>query len=285
VANLLSSCGTTIVGAVLLGIFRLGLVGAALLPACNALLLGAYAFAVLKKKKIPIPRERQAFRFDKKLYFQILKTGGLMSAQCLLCQVGEILISAQTNRFLSVEYISLLSALLPFTAVFSAFSTAVMVFVPPNYQAGSYARVKKFTRISVIASLAYALLCAALYATLGKWYYSTLFSDPVLIAKGARYWRLYALGMLPVSVLYTVRYFLDCVGENGVAAVAGIMQMLGGVITAFLFIPNLGEDGRSLSAFVGFSFAAIYCIVAYFLCRARIYKKSPQLIPPFDESI
>ncbi len=275
--NLINSCGTTLVAAILLGVFRLGIVGAALITPANALILFVYAFFVLRKKGLPFPRKKAAFAVDKKLLCWILKTGLFMGAQSLLCQVGDIFISTQTNRYLSVDYISVLSVGLPFSSIFSAFSTAITVFVPPNYQAGNHKRIARFLRLSVFSALAYSVFCCLLFVVLGKWYYSTVFSDAQLIAMGARYWAFYGIAMIPVSLLYTVRYFLDCVGENAFAMLAGIMQALGGVLVAFVFIPRFGQDARSLSAFVAFLLPAVYLIVAYFFLRKRIYAQKPDL--------
>jgi Na+-driven multidrug efflux pump len=273
IVNLINSCANALVAAVLLGVFRLGIVGAALILPVNGLILLAYTVFVFRKKGIPFPRKKAAFRVDKKLLCGILKAGILMGAQTLWCQIGDICISVQTNRYLSVDYISVLSITLPFASVFSAFSTAITTFVPPNYQAGNKKRIAQFLRLSVLFALAYSVFCCLLFVALGEWYYSTLFSDVKLIAMGARYWVLYGISMIPVSFLYTIRYFLDCVEKNTFAMLAGVMQLLGGLLVAFILIPRFGQDARSFSAFIVFFFPAVYVIIAYFALRKEIYKQ------------
>jgi Na+-driven multidrug efflux pump len=273
IVNLINSCANALVAAVLLGVFRLGIVGAALILPVNGLILLAYTVFVFRKKGIPFPRKKAAFRVDKKLLGGILKAGILMGAQTLWCQIGDICISVQTNRYLSVDYISVLSITLPFASVFSAFSTAITTFVPPNYQAGNKKRIAQFLRLSVLFALAYSVFCCLLFVALGEWYYSTLFSDVKLIAMGARYWVLYGISMIPVSFLYTIRYFLDCVEKNTFAMLAGVMQLLGGLLVAFILIPRFGQDARSFSAFIVFFFPAVYVIIAYFALRKEIYKQ------------
>ena len=277
VGNLINSCGTMAVAFVLLGVFKLDIIGAALIAPVCGIVLVVYALIVLKKNKIPLPKTAKGFRLDKKLFFAILKTGLLMGLQSLLCQVGDICLSVQTNRFvdsglISLSFVEVSSVGLPLTGVMNSFSTVCLVFIPPNYNVGNKKRVKKFLWIMMALTVSYGAILTLVYAFFGKFFYATVFDDPNLIALGARYWRYYSASMIPVSVLYVLRYYFDCIGYNRLAMFAGVMQMLGAVFAAFVIIPQFGELGRGISTAIAFSFAAIYLLVAYFLVE-KFHKK------------
>ncbi len=270
VGNLINSCGTMAVACLMLGVFKLDLVGATLIAPICGVILALYSLIVLKKNKIPLPKSAKGFRLDKKLFFSILKTGLLMGAQSLLCQMGDICISVQTNKFvdlglISLSFVEASSIGLPLTAVLNSFSTVCLVFIPPNHNAGNKKRVKKFLWSMMALTVSYGALLTLVYAFCGKFFYATVYEDPDLIALGARYWRYYSTSMIPVSILYVLRYYFDCIGRNRIAMFAGVMQMLGAVFAAFVIIPQFGEFGRGISTAIAFSFASVYLLVAYFL--------------------
>ena len=94
-----------------------------------------------------------------------------------------------------------------------------------------------------------------------------------MIETGALFWRIYGLSMLPVSLIYILRYFFDCIGFNKVAMCTGIVQMLANVFVAFCLIPRFGAIARFWVSFVGFFAAGLYLIFEYLLLRKKIFAK------------
>ena len=273
IGNAVNSCGTALSAAILFCIFNAGIAGAALvIPLCSVFVV-IYGIILLGHKGVPLKFKPENWKPDYRMIAGILKIGLLMGSQCLLCQVGDICIGLQTNKLLSLNYISVLSVTIPLTAVFSSFSSAVNAFVPINYQSDNIARVKKFVNTLIIITLLYAALCTVLYAVLGEWYYSTLFDNTETVALGAEYWKIYGLGMIPLSLIYVLRYFLDCIGYNKLAFVTGLVQMGGALFGAYVLIPMFGNSGRSWSNVSAFLAAAAYLIVIYSVLYRKIYYK------------
>lgn len=273
VANTINSCGTAVSAIILFSVFNAGIAGAALVtPVCSVFVV-LYGAILLKRKKIPIKFNRDNWRPDQSMIFNILKLGILMSSQCLFCQVGDICLSLQTNKYLSLNYISVLTVIIPLTSVFSSFSSAINAFVPINYQLGKTVRVKKFINTLIIAALIYSALCTTIYATLGKWYYSTLFDDPKVIALGAEYWRIYSIGTVPLCLIYVFKYFFDCIGYNKLAFLSGPMQMAGALFGSYVLIPIFGNSGRSWGIVFEYLTAATYLIISYSVLYRKIYYK------------
>ena len=277
IGNAINSCGTVFSAAILFCVFNAGIVGAALvIPVCSVFVI-IYGIIILKRRGVPLKFEADNWKPDCRMIAGILKIGLLMGSQCLFCQIGDICIGLQTNKLLSINYISVLSVTIPLTTVFSSFSAAVNTFVPINYRSGNIARVKKFINTLIAVTLVYAVMCTVLYAALGKWYYSTLFDDPEAVALGAKYWKIYGLGVIPLALIFVLRYFFDCIGYNKTAFVTGIVQMGGALFGAYVLIPVFGNSGRSWSNVSAYLAAAVYLIILYFVLYRKIYYKNDSI--------
>lgn len=271
--NIIGSCGTLFTAAVLLYVFNLGLVGAALAAPLCSLFTVIYGIFLLKRKCPYIITVPQKSLPDFKMISGILKIGFIMAAQCLLCQIGDICISLQTNRLLTLDYISVLSVTIPIAGVLSSFSAAVTAFVPINYSLGSSKRLKRFVNTVLILAVGYGVFCFLFNSLLGERYYSALFENPETAAMGAEYWRLSGIGNIFVSVIYVLRYFFDCIGRNRTAFVTGIFQLSGALLSAYVLIPVFGNIARSAERIFSFGLPAVYLLTVYFITYKKIYSE------------
>ena len=169
--------------------------------------------------------------------------------------------------------------LLPFNLVYNSFSTATVVFVPANYKAGLYDRVKSFIKLTTIVTLIYSLICAIAYTGIGRWYFSTLFTDEQIINYGAYYWCAYGIAYIPGCLIYVLRFYLDSVGKNKAAMVTGFMQMTGALSGAFLLIPHFGAIGRSWTQLSTWLIPAVYLIIACLFINKKLFAKKQSSIP------
>jgi Na+-driven multidrug efflux pump len=156
------------------------------------------------------------------------------------------------------------------------FSTACSVFIPPNYDAGNYQRVKRFVKIAQIGCTLYSFLCFGVYALMGQWYYGTLFTDPQIIAYGTEYWLWQGVGYVAVSVLCVMRTVYDSVGLGKLSLVCGVCELGSNLLCAFWLIPSFGIIGRNLSYPLGYWIAALFLLISYPLLRKRIYAPAKQ---------
>jgi Na+-driven multidrug efflux pump len=228
------------------------------------------------------PLRRRGFRFgfdarryrpDRRLIGSILRYGLLLTLQSLLCNVGYVAVSIQTNRLLPLDYITVLSVSLPLTGVMSAFSAACAVFVPANHAAGQQKRNLAFLRLAAAGCTGYGVLCFLAFALLGKWYYSRLFDSAAVIAYGTDYWRIYGLGLIFVAIIFVVRIFLESVGLARLALVAGALELCGNLLCAFWIIPRFGVVGRSLSYPLGWLLAAVYLLLLCLCLRKQLFEE------------
>lgn len=257
----------------LLVVFRMKFVGAIFCGAAGALIqLGFYW--LLFRRDGYFHKNGNGFHPDWALVGGILRYAVPIVVQHTLCQIGYLLVTLQTNRLLSPEYITVLSVDVPLSGIMSAFSSAILAFCPPNHAAGKTDRMRSFLRISVFISLCYGVLCVLIYSTTGTWYYSGLFDNPQIVAFGSNYWFWRGLGFLPLAIVFTIRYFFDAIGMSKLALLSGIGEFIGNILCAFWLIPTLGNLGRSISYSLGWAIGASFLLVAYILNRKKIFGRT-----------
>ncbi len=274
--NLANICLPALVLYLSLAVFKWGLIGAAVYTGVNGLIISLVSAVILIAGNSFNRLKASDFGINFRFAFSVLKQAFIIGFQDIICTAGYLLVTAQTNKYLSVDYISVLSVTLPVTSVMSVLSTMVAVVIPPNYQAGNYDRTKKIFRLLFIICVACGAVCFLIYMLFGQYYYATLFSDPEIIRMGAEYWFWYGLGLVFISPIYAVRFFFVAVLRTKTALLSGVFELLGNVICAYWLIPSFGNIGRSLSYTIGWALASVYLITAYLILRNRIYADPKQ---------
>lgn len=271
--NMFSVYSNAAVSVLMLGLFRLGIIGAALLPLCNALArLALYILLLRKDGLFSVSGLLQTARhLQWNEVGRIVRYGSVIALQNLLCSAGYLAVSVQSNRFLRADYISVLSISLPVSNALSALSAAITAFCPQNFAAKNKQRLKQFFLLATTAGVLYALVCCAVYTLLGQWYYGRLFDDPQIIAYGAEYWFWSGISYPFLSLIFTVRFFLDSVGQSRFSLLSGIGELTGNLLCAFWLIPQHGNIGRTLSYPLGWVLGGLLLLAAYFAVRKRIY--------------
>lgn len=267
--NLFSVCNTVVLSVLFLVVCKMGLIGAAILPTANAAVQLLLYFTLLKKECL---FSFQPIRYANwKQIGKIIRYGSLLAMQNLFCSIGYLAVSMQTNKFLSPEYISVLSISLPLSSPFDALSAAVTAFCPQNYAAGKKQRLKQFMTVTTLTGFAYGIFCFLLFAVLGRWYFGTLFDDPTIIGYGASFWFWHGIGLPFVSIMYTVRFFLDAVGLGKLSLLSGLGELVGNLICAFWIIPLFGNIGRSASSALGWFLGSVALLICLYSVRKKVF--------------
>lgn len=260
---------TNLLGAwLLLAVFRLKFIGAALGAALGALMQLAFYFALFRRDGY----FRTGLSPDWSLVLSILRRSVPIAVQSMLCTLGYLLVTLQTNRFLTSEYITVLNVSLPLTGVLSAVGSAILAFCPQNFSGGKSERLRRFLRLAVCCSVVYGILCFLIYALLGTWYYGRLFTDDQIVALGSRFWFWQGIGYLFLALIYPIRYFFDSVGMSRLSLLSGVGELVGNGVCALYLIPQYGNIGRSLSYPLGWALACCLLLGAYFANRQKIYE-------------
>ena len=273
ISNTISSCGPLLTSFILIHCFKLGIIGAAIVNATNALLLMTFCLFVLTRDKLITKPAKRELLPKVKIIGSILSYGSILFIQCAFSAIGYMLVTAQANKFLSLDYLSVLGLRLPILVGMSSIAMGCQLFVAPNFAIGNSDRLKRFLFISTIVCMIYGIICFAFYAIFGKMYYAAHFQSETIVKLGAEYWFYYGLGHLFIPLLFTIRFFLEAVGYGKVSLLAGVCEFLGNFFCAYVLIPHFGNIGCSLSYTIGWALASIYLFISYMICRKRIYEK------------
>lgn len=246
----------------LLAVFRLGIWGLALSTFLGATFQLLFDYFLFRKEGISFSWKTMFAKIDRSLILQIIRYGFLIALQNLMCTAGYLLVSYQTNRFLSLEYISVLNVSLPLTGIMSAAGSACYAFCPHNYKSKDQTRMKKFLSLTLFCCFLYGIFCFLLYAFLGNWYFGRLFDDPTIISYGKGFWFLQGIGYLFLAMIHPIRSFFDSVGMSRLSLLSGTGELLGNLFCAFYLIPHFGNIGRSLSYPLGWFLGSFFLILA-----------------------
>lgn len=271
IGNFTNTFGLVVAGILLLVVLKTGLVGTVLLSYVCALFVIIVCGVCLKRRDFHLLPNKGHVRPEAKIIWGNIRYALLLILQIGLCIIGELFVTAQTNKYLSLEYITVTSVSLPITGPMSIMSSVCMIFLPQNYKKGNAVRVKGFLRRILGIAVLYGVLCFLLYAGMGKWYFGRLFDDVQMIAMGQKYWLWYGSGFIFVAVIYVIRFFFDSIGLGKVSLVSGIGELIGKLICAFWLIPQYGNIGRTLTYPLGWLFGAVFLLIAYAVLRKRIY--------------
>ncbi len=255
----------------LLAAWKLDMVGLALSAAAGAVLQILFDLILFRKMGFRFSPAALFQNVDWATVFGIIRYGFLIALQNLLCTAGYLLVTYQANRFLPLEYISVLNVSLPLTGIMSAVSSACLAFCPQNYRPEQRGRLKSFFRLATIFCCCYGVFCFLLYLFLGRWYYGRLFADETIIAHGLDYWFWYGLGHLFLAVVFSIRSFFDSVGLSRLSLLSGLGELLGNLLCALWLIPKLGNLGRSLAYPMGWLFASLFLAAAFVKYRKQIF--------------
>lgn len=271
--NIFVVCSNAVVAIIMLAVLQCGMVGVAVMSVISALVQLVFYFFLFRSDGYRLNLIETLRHLDWPKIGSIIRYGLLIALQSLLCTSGYLIVTYQANRYLSLEYISVLNITLPLAGIISAVSSATLAFCPPNYAAHNFTRLKKFLVLSTVCCTGYGVLSFVLYALLGTAYYGSLFQDPVIISNGAQYWFWYGLGQIFFAVVCNVRTFFESVGRSSIALLSGIGELIGNLLCAFWIIPLFGNIGRSLSHTSGYFLAMLFLLIAYFFSRKSIYHK------------
>ena len=271
IIHLINSCGLIIWALLFLIVLKLGTIGVALYLGANAALIIITSLTILRKKKILI--KPRLVKPDLKIIFGNIKYGLITAVDTVFCSVGYILVTMQTNKYLSPDYIQVISINIPLQLPLNALGDSVIAFIPPNYNEGEKGRVKSFLKISFIIAVVYGIICAVLYSTIGNYYFSKLFTDGNVVKYGESFWMWYGIGLAFCSVIYILKYFFNATGYAKLGALSGIGEFVGHIICAYYIIPNHGVIGNMLGHPLGWAFGAVILIILYLCFAKKIYNK------------
>lgn len=156
---------------------------------------------------------------------------------------------------------------------FPALGTAMATYAGQNYGAGRMDRVKRGVAASMLCTVISAVLgfafCMGLYTPLMGLFLDTekggaaaLYYEEVM-AYGRQYLLFQSAGYLLLGTIFVFRNTLQGIGKSAVTTLAGVTELGGRVLTAFVFVRLWGFTGACMSNPIAWLAADLFLIGTY----------------------
>lgn len=264
--------------------FKMHYCGAALATVLSQLLSGVACFVYMFARYKELRLSREDFSLQLRLAGGLLGMGLPMALQFSITAIGSILQQTALNG-LDETYPGAVTAYVAASKI-DAFASQTMVaigaamatYVGQNTGAGQYRRVKKgiavgmvYVAVSAVVGFAF---CVGLCEPLMRLFLKSESSETVgryyseIMGYGLRF-LLCQSGCYPLlGTIYVFRNTLQGMGKSGVTMFAGVTELAGRALTAFVFVKLWGYTGVCISNPTAWLFADIFLLVTFFVCNA-----------------
>lgn len=265
--------------------FKMHYCGAALATVTSQLLSGC-ACLIYMLKRYPLLRlKKKDFAWSWSLAGGHIAIGLPMALQFSITAIGCIVQQTALNG-LNGSYPGAVTAYTAAskidgiaTQTFVAIGTSVANYVGQNYGAGRYDRIRKgvhicmlYTVIGAVIGLAFCVgLCRPMMGlflnpetdeTVALWY------DDI-IAYGQKYLLFQSGSYLLLGAIFVYRNALQGIGKSTITMFAGVTEVIGRVVTAFVFVKLWGFTGVCLSNPMAWLAADIFLLITYYLVMRK----------------
>lgn len=269
-----SSIMNIILDVIFVTMIPLGVFGVGLATLLGQLFSAAAIFCHARKKYDCFTFGRSDLRLDRAVIKRLLLTGvplGLQSTTICLSATalqgfvngfGESVIAAQT---VIVKFDNILNMPL------NSFSLALSTFTGQNAGAHRKDRIHHGYRAALAIAAVYSLLVFVAGHTCGN-VFMHLFvrNEPEVIAYGIRGIAIYSSAVLSLGMIYINRSVLNGIGDTGFALFNGVVEIIGrvGFATLFISVLGTGPEGLWYTAIANWTLTGAVCFARYlYRCR------------------
>lgn len=240
---ILSSCLNIVLDVVLITQLHMGIGGAAVATVISqGISVVLCLIYIAKKTQILIP-ERKHFRIEKPIYAEMLGQGLSMGFMGSIVSAGSVILQYGINNLgtlIIAGHAAARKLFMFFNMPFSAMAMAISTFVSQNRGADRRDRILKAMRYAYL----YDFIAAALISVL-LWLFAGNFvqlisgsSEPAVLENGALYLQVVGPFYAVLGVLLETRFALQGLGSKLVPLISSVIEFLGKIVFAFLFIPQ-----------------------------------------------
>lgn len=220
------ACALNIGGDLLLvGVFHMGVNGAAIATAAAQAVSVAISLAVIRRRRLPFQMQRAYIRFDAGLIRRILLLGAPIALQDLLVSLSFLVILAIANSLglIASAGVGVAEKLCAFIMLVpSAYMQFMSAFVAQNMGAGQPGRARKALLYGILTSLAAGVIMAWASFFHGDVLSSIFARNAQVIAASADYLRAYAVDCLLTSFLFCFMGYFNGLEKTVFVMVQGI---------------------------------------------------------------
>ncbi len=266
--------------------------GAALATILSQLVSGIGCFLYLTLRYRVLRVRREDFAWDWALARGHMAMGLPMALQFSITAIGCIVQQSALNGLeaahpgvatayaASSKIDNLVNQTLP------ALGTAMANYAGQNSGAGRYDRVRKGVNVGMlyvlISSALGIALCMGLYSPLMNLFISAdgnsgAALDLTLVMEYGRKYLLFQSGCyVLLGAVHIYRNALQGIGKSAVTMLAGVTELAGRVLTAFVFVKMWGFTGACISNPVAWLAADIFLVITYYVVMRKYTEHAPR---------
>lgn len=260
---------------------KLYYIGAALATVLSQLIAGGASLAYILIRYPDLRLKKEDWKWSASLAGGHLAVGLPMALQFSITAVGCIVQQAALNG-LDSSYPGAVTAYAAASKIdnianqsFAAIGTAMATFAGQNYGARKMDRVKKGAFVGMIYSLVCWVVgfvfCFSLGKPLMKLFLNTenggtasLYYDDIL-SYGRQYLLFQSGSYLLLGIIFVFRNTLQGIGKSMVTMLSGVFELVGRVVTAFVFVSLWGFTGICISNPFAWLLADVFLLTTYFI--------------------
>lgn len=268
--TLIISCIVNILGDLFfISVCNLGIGGSAL--ATNlAQIIAIIILTLYIILKYPMLRlNKSDFKFNKRIYIELLTTGLSMGLMNSVYAIGGIVMSGAVNS-LGSDIVTARSTGRKIVEVLfqpgTSIATAASVFVSQNYGAKNMKRANEGIKKSIFILLIWSIIVLIMYAIeepLCRLISNT--DDDVIIKNAVMYVKITLPFYFPLGILIIIRNCLQSLGRKIVPFISSSIELVFKIISGLVWIPNLGFIGECITEPITWVVCFIFCSTIYLI--------------------
>ncbi len=268
------ACGINIVlDLVFVITFGLGVAGVAIATIIAQASSWLFGIFYINRKYPVIHISLRRFRFDKSLFFQVIRLGVPAGIQQALFSVGVMVMQSLVNSYGSDFIAGFNGANKLDTFGFmpiQSFATAATTYVGQNIGAGRLDRVRTGTRATLILSCGVSTAAGIFLFPMSATLMRMFSSEPAVIAAGVAYLHRLLPFYYLLAIMFTLNAVMRGAGEMLIPMVANLISLwLARIPAAYLMDRLFGRDNMFFCYAIGWTLGLILTSWAYFRGRWR----------------
>lgn len=251
-------------------VFRVGIAGAAIATLLSQLFASGFCLFILYSSRLFVLKKGD-FKINKSLIRELIKLGFPLALQNGIISIGGMIVQFVINSYGFVFVAGFtatnkLYGLLETAAI--SYGYALTTYNAQNYGAKKYQRIKDGVRISILVSIATAIVIGLIMIIFGRNILMLFISgnkDVVIKVLEVAYHYLFIMSVcLPILyVLHTYRNALQGLGNTFIPMCSGIVELVMRVMVALLLPLLIGREGIYYAEIMAWSGAALLLYISY----------------------
>lgn len=275
---LLSSALNIVLDLITIAVLGTGVEGAAFATVFSQLVSGVLSAVYMFRHFEAVRCSRDEMRADISCIRRLLTMGLPMGLQYTITAIGSVILQTAVNGlgYMAVAAVTAGSKIrLFFDTPYDALGGTMATFAGQNIGAGETERVREGVIKAMLIGFAYSAAGIIIMIVFGGFLcgFFVDVSETEIIGMAKYFLIADASFGFFLTMVNVYRFAMQGMGFSGLAILAGIMEMIGRSVVAFVFIPVFGYRAACFASPIAWILADMFLVPACFGCIKRIKKR------------